>query len=151
MKLSVNDTAVAVPPVWQQDSLLNVLHEALGLTATKLGCGAGLCGACTVLVDGEPTRSCLIPVSAAMGKKIHTLEGLTPSGELHPVQQQWLNAGIPQCGYCQSGHIMATVALLKKAPHPTEQQINEALSGHLCRCGTQPRMRVAIQHMTQAG
>jgi isoquinoline 1-oxidoreductase alpha subunit len=149
MQLNVNDKSFEVDPQWQQDSLLQVLREAIGLTGAKFGCGAGLCGACTVLLDGEPTRSCLTPVSAAAGKSIQTLEGLASAGELHPVQQKWLTAAIPQCGYCQSGQIMATVALLKKAPRPTDTQISEALSGHLCRCGTQPRVRAAIQEMTR--
>ncbi len=149
MQLSLNNTTVEVPSQWQQDSLLQVLREAIGLTGAKLGCGAGLCGACTVLLNGEPIRSCLTPVSAAVGQNIKTLEGLSKEGELHPVQQKWLSSGIPQCGYCQSGQILATVALLKKVPHPSDLQIDEALSGHLCRCGTQPRVRVAIQQMTR--
>ena len=150
MQLSVNNTTVEVPAQWQQDSLLQVLREAIGLTGAKFGCGAGLCGACTVLLNGEPIRSCLTPVSAAVGQNIQTLEGLSKAGELHPVQKKWLRSGIPQCGYCQSGQILATVALLKKVPHPSDLQIDEALSGHLCRCGTQPRVRVAIQQMTRS-
>jgi isoquinoline 1-oxidoreductase subunit alpha len=150
MQLLVNNKAVAIEPLWQQDSLLHVLREAVGLTGAKFGCGAGLCGACTVLLDGEPVRSCLTPVSAVVGKQIQTIEGLAASGQLHPVQQQWLDAALPQCGYCQSGQIMATVALIKKAPRPTLEQIDEALAGHLCRCGTQPRVRAAIVQMTRA-
>lgn len=150
MQLSVNNTTVEVPAQWQQDSLLQVLREAIGLNGAKFGCGAGLCGACTVLLNGEPIRSCLTPVSAAVGQNIQTLEGLSKAGELHPVQKKWLSSGIPQCGYCQSGQILATVALLKKVPHPSDLQIDEALSGHLCRCGTQPRVRVAIQQMTRS-
>lgn len=150
MQLRVNHKLLDVPIQWHQDSLLHVLREALGLTGAKLGCGAGLCGACTVLLDGEPTRSCLMPVSAARDKRIDTLEGLAANGELHPVQQKWLTAAIPQCGYCQSGQIMATVALLKKNQRPTSEQIDEALAGHLCRCGTQPRVRAAIEQLTRA-
>ena len=149
MQLQINDQKVNVPPQWQHDSLLHVIREALGLTGTKFGCGVGLCGACTVLLDGEPIRSCLTPLAAADGKKIQTIEGLASAGELHPVQQKWLSAGIPQCGYCQSGQVMATVALLKRVPRPSDQQIDEALLGHLCRCGTQPRVRAAIQQMTR--
>ncbi len=151
MQLRVNKKAVEVPSQWREETLLQVLRESLGLVGTKFGCGAGLCGACTVLMDGEPVRSCLVPVSAAAGKDIQTVEGLAPQGQLHPVQQTWLNAGIPQCGYCQSGQILATVALLRRSPRPTAQQIDQALVGHLCRCGTQPRMRQAIEQMAKAG
>lgn len=151
MQLWVNKKAVEVPSQWREETLLQVLRESLGLVGTKFGCGAGLCGACTVLMDGEPVRSCLMPVSAATGKDIQTVEGLAPQGQLHPVQQTWLNAGIPQCGYCQSGQILATVALLRRSPRPTTQQIDQALVGHLCRCGTQPRVRQAIEQMAKAG
>ncbi len=151
MQLRVNKKAVEVPSQWREETLLQVLRESLGLVGTKFGCGAGLCGACTVLMDGEPVRSCLVPVSAAAGKDIQTVEGLAPQGQLHPVQQTWLNAGIPQCGYCQSGQILATVALLRRSPRPTAQQIDQALVGHLCRCGTQPRVRQAIEQMAKAG
>jgi isoquinoline 1-oxidoreductase alpha subunit len=151
MQLRVNKKAVEVPSQWREETLLQVLRESLGLVGTKFGCGAGLCGACTVLMDGEPVRSCLVPVSAAAGKDIQTVEGLAPQGQLHPVQQTWLNAGIPQCGYCQSGQILATVALLRRSPRPTAQQIDQALIGHLCRCGTQPRVRQAIEQMAKAG
>jgi len=150
MQLRINQSLADIPVQWQAESLLQVLREAVGLTGAKFGCGAGHCGACTVLLDGEPTRSCLLPVSAAVGKSIQTLEGLATKDQPHPVQQAWLAAAIPQCGYCQSGQILATVALLKKTPNPSAVQINEALAGHLCRCGTQPRMRAAILAMTRA-
>jgi isoquinoline 1-oxidoreductase alpha subunit len=149
MRLDVNNRVFDVPTEWQDESLLQVLHEAMGLVGAKLGCGAGLCGACTVLFDGQPVRSCLTPVSAAAGKSIQTIEGLASQGSLHPVQQVWLKAALPQCGYCQSGQIMATVALFKRTPHPTDNQIDEALAGHLCRCGTQPRVRAALQQMAK--
>ncbi len=149
MKLSVNKQPWEIPEPWREETLLHVLREALGLVGSKFGCGAGLCGACTVLLDGEPVRSCLMPVSAATGREIETVEGLAPRGQLHPVQQTWLNAGVPQCGYCQSGQILATVALLRRSPRPTTQQIEQALAGHLCRCGTQPRVRQAIEQMVK--
>jgi isoquinoline 1-oxidoreductase alpha subunit len=151
MQLRVNDKTVDISLQWREETLLQVLRESLGLVGSKFGCGAGLCGACTVLLDGEPVRSCLMPVSAAAGRNIQTVEGLAPQGQLHPVQQTWLNAGIPQCGYCQSGQILATVALLRRSPRPTAQQIDQALVGHLCRCGTQPRVRQAIEQMAKAG
>lgn len=149
MQLRINGQTVEITSQWHLDSLLQVLREALGLTGAKLGCGAGLCGACTVLLNGEPVKSCLMPVSAAVGHNIQTLEGLAPPGQLHPVQEKWLAAAIPQCGYCQSGQILSTVALLRKTPHPTTEQIDQALAGHLCRCGTQPRVRATIAQMSR--
>lgn len=149
MQLRINGQTVEITSQWHLDSLLQVLREALGLTGAKLGCGAGLCGACTVLLNGEPVKSCLMPVSAAVGHNIQTLEGLAPPGQLHPVQEKWLAAAIPQCGYCQSGQILSTVALLRKTPHPTAEQIDQALAGHLCRCGTQPRVRATIAQMSR--
>ena len=112
----------------------------LGLTGTKFGCGAGLCGACTVHLDGEPVRSCQTPVSAAQGKKITTIEGLSPDAS-HKVQQAWISEQVPQCGYCQSGQIMAAVALLEKNSKPTDDDIDQAMSGNICRCGTYQRIR----------
>lgn len=124
--------------------LLWVLREELGLTGTKFGCGIGACGACSVHVDGEITRSCRIPVSAMSGKRITTIEGISaPDGALHPVQQAWIDAQVPQCGYCQSGQIMAAVALIKKTGQPNPAQVDEAMT-NLCRCGTYPRIRKAI-------
>jgi len=149
MQLRVNDELKAVPDGWHEESLLQVLREALGLVGAKYGCGAGVCGACTVLIDGQPTRSCVTPVSLAVGKTIQTIEGIAFAETPHPVQQKWLSASIPQCGYCQSGQILATVALLKRNPQPTDEQIDNALAGHLCRCGTQARVRSAIQQMTR--
>jgi isoquinoline 1-oxidoreductase alpha subunit len=149
MQLRVNDQSKAVPDEWHEESLLQVLREALGLVGAKYGCGAGFCGACTVLIDGQPIRSCVTPVSLAVGKTIQTIEGIASAETLHPVQQKWLSASIPQCGYCQSGQILATVALLKQNPKPTDEQIDDALAGHLCRCGTQARVRSAIQQMTR--
>jgi isoquinoline 1-oxidoreductase alpha subunit len=122
--------------------LLWVIREQLGLTGTKYGCGIGQCGACTVHVDGAPTRSCSFPVSAAAGKKITTIEGLSPDSS-HPVQKAWVKLDVPQCGYCQSGQIMAAAALLKGNPKPSDADIDAAMS-NICRCGTYQRIRAAI-------
>jgi isoquinoline 1-oxidoreductase alpha subunit len=121
--------------------LLWVLRDHLGLCGTKFGCGAGLCGACTVLVNGAPERSCVTPLSRVDGSSITTIEGVP---EEHPVKQAWLAEEVSQCGYCQPGQIMGAVALLAKAPRPTDTDIDDAMSGHLCRCGTYTRIRRAI-------
>lgn len=147
MEIKVNGQVRSIPAGWEAESLLQVLREPLGLVGSKFGCGSGLCGACTVLVDGDPVRSCVMPVPSVGLRPVETIEGLAAPGQLHPVQATWLEAGIPQCGYCQSGHILATVALLRRVPRPSRQQIEESLAGHLCRCGTQPRMRAAIEQM----
>jgi isoquinoline 1-oxidoreductase subunit alpha len=124
--------------------LLWVIREELGLTGTKFGCGIGACGSCSVHVDGEVTRSCRIPVALVAGKRVLTIEGIAaPDGTLHPVQQAWIDAQVPQCGYCQSGQIMAAVALIKKTAAPTSAHIDEAMT-NICRCGTYPRIRKAI-------
>ena len=134
--------------------LLWLLRDELNLKGAKFGCGMGLCGACTVHVNGEPTRSCITRASAAAGKAITTIEGISPDGS-HPVQQAWEALDVPQCGYCQSGQIMSACALLAKNPHPTDAQIDSAMSGNLCRCGTYIRIRAAIHeaaaHMTTSG
>jgi aerobic-type carbon monoxide dehydrogenase small subunit (CoxS/CutS family) len=124
--------------------LLWALRDTLGLTGTKFGCGISACGACTVHVDGKPMRSCSVPVIAVEGTAVTTIEGLAPEGNLHPVQQAWIDHQVPQCGYCQSGMIMAVSALLAAEPHPTEQQVDEAIT-NICRCGTFARVRRAIQ------
>jgi isoquinoline 1-oxidoreductase alpha subunit len=123
--------------------LLWVLRDVLGLVGTKYGCGIGECGACTVHVDGAPVRSCLLPASAAAGKKITTIEGLSRNGALHPVQKAWLDLDVPQCGYCQSGMMMAVAALLEQKPRPSDAEIDAAIS-NICRCGTYQRVRAAI-------
>jgi len=125
--------------------LLYVLRDELGLTGTKYGCGEGMCGACTVLLDGTARRSCQISVSAAASKSITTIEGLEKDGVLHPVQQAFLDAGAFQCAYCTSGMIMGGVSLLRANPHPTAEQVVQALQGNICRCGTHPRIIEAIQ------
>jgi aerobic-type carbon monoxide dehydrogenase small subunit (CoxS/CutS family) len=131
--------------------LLWVLRDTLQLTGTKFGCGAGLCGACTVHMDGAARRSCSTPVSQAAGKNITTIEGLSSAGGLHPLQQAWIAEDVPQCGYCQVGQIMAAAALLAKTPQPSDDQITEAMSGNLCRCGTYDRIRRAIHRAANPG
>ena len=123
--------------------LLWVLRDILKYTGTKYGCGKGLCGACTEHMDGQPVRSCATPVSVVGNSKITTIEGLSPDGE-HPVQKAWKELNVPQCGYCQSGQIMSAAALLKNTPKPSDKQIDMAMSGNLCRCGTYPRIKKAI-------
>lgn len=144
MHLDVNGKRRAVDENWQDDSLLFVLREALGLTGTKFGCGVGQCGACTVLVDGQAQRSCLVKASDVASAKITTIEGLSDQDGLHPVQRAWLEESVPQCGYCQAGQIMTTVALLRQNPNPQEDEIDAGLAGNLCRCGTQDRIRKAV-------
>jgi aerobic-type carbon monoxide dehydrogenase small subunit (CoxS/CutS family) len=122
--------------------LLWVLRDELGLTGSKYACGIAACGACTVHLDGEPVRSCALPVSAVEGRRITTIEGLSADGA-HPVQKAWIDLQVPQCGYCQSGQIMAAAALLERQKHPTDAEIDAAMS-NLCRCGTYPRIRAAI-------
>jgi len=131
------DADPAMPLLW-------ALRDLLGLTGTKYSCGISVCGACTVLVEGKPVRSCVTPVSAVSGKTITTIEGLS-TDRSHPVQQAWLEEQVPQCGYCQSGQIMAAVALLNSKPQPTDADIDAAMSGVLCRCGTYQRIRKAIK------
>ncbi len=128
--------------------LLWVIRDEVGLSGTKFSCGAGLCGACTVHLEGEPVRSCITPLASAAGKKITTIEGLSLNGE-HPVQKAWVALEVAQCGYCQSGQIMSAAALLAHNPHPTDADIDAAMSGNLCRCGTYNRIRAAIHHAAQ--
>jgi isoquinoline 1-oxidoreductase subunit alpha len=123
--------------------LLWYLRDELGLTGTKFGCGIAACGACTVHVNGEAQRACVTPVSTLEGKNVVTIEGLSETGD-HPVQRAWRDANVPQCGYCQSGQIMQAAAFLAKTPHPTDEQINQAMAGNICRCGTYVRIRAAI-------
>jgi isoquinoline 1-oxidoreductase alpha subunit len=139
--LNVNGKQVSVD-VEDEMPLLWVLRDELGLTGTKYGCGIAMCGACTVHVDGQPVRSCVMPVSAMVGKKITTIEALSPNGS-HPVQKAWVQLQVPQCGFCQSGMIMAAAALLKETRKPTDEQIDAAMN-NICRCGTYARVREAI-------
>jgi isoquinoline 1-oxidoreductase subunit alpha len=128
--------------------LLWVLRDYLGMTGTKFGCGIAQCGACTVHIDGAPTRSCQFPLSATAGRKIVTIEGLSPDSS-HPLQKLWVEMNVPQCGYCQSGMLMAAAALLKQIPHPTDADIDQYVS-NICRCGTYPRVRAAIHKAADA-
>jgi len=132
-----------------QMPLLWAIRDLVGLTGTKYGCGIAQCGACTVHLNGNPIRSCSLPVSAAANQKITTIEGISADNS-HPVQQAWIAEQVPQCGYCQSGQIMAAVALLKNKPNPTDKDIDALMQGHICRCGTYPRIRKAIKTAAKA-
>jgi len=149
MKLTVNgknhtlDTEPEMPLLW-------ALRDELDIKGPKFGCGIAQCGACTVLLNGEPVRSCSYPVSAAVGQKVITIEGLADKGRLHAVQQAWIDHQVPQCGYCQGGQMLAAVALLKKKPKPTDDDIDAAMS-NICRCGTYARIRTAIHAAANKG
>ena len=143
LELSVNDKAVELV-IDSNTPLLWALREHLSLTGSKYGCGIAQCGACTVHLDGKPVRACVTPVSTAVGKRITTIEGLGTTDHPHPVQTAWTEIGVPQCGYCQSGQIMSAAALLTKTPRPSDAEIDTAMSGNICRCGTYQRIRRAI-------
>ncbi|OGF23034.1 MAG: hypothetical protein A2V63_08655 [Candidatus Eisenbacteria bacterium RBG_19FT_COMBO_70_11] len=142
-KAQTLDLSPDIPLLW-------VLRDHLGLTGTKFGCGVSQCGACTVHVDGEPMRSCTTTVGDVAGKRVTTIEGVAP-GKLNAVQSAWITEQVPQCGYCQSGQIMAATALLARTPSPTDADIDQAMSGILCRCGTYPRIRRAIHRAAKGG
>jgi isoquinoline 1-oxidoreductase subunit alpha len=146
MQLSINGTAHELPDdaVDPDMPLLWALRDVLNLTGTKFGCGVAACGACTVHVDGQPQRACVTPLGAVAGKSVRTIEGLAAGGTLHALQKAWLAQQVPQCGYCQSGMLMAAAALLERQPRPTDADIDAAIT-NLCRCGTYPRVRVAIR------
>ena len=148
IKLNVNgkDYALDVAP---DTPLLWVIRENLGLTGTKFGCGISLCGACTVHLNGAPIRSCITPVASAEGASITTIEGIADGDELHPVQQAWIDEQVPQCGYCQSGQIMSAVALLRDKPSPTDEDIDSAMSGNVCRCGMYSRIKKGIKRVAE--
>jgi isoquinoline 1-oxidoreductase alpha subunit len=149
MELKINGQVYEVPDEQETRMLVWVLRDHLGLTGTKFGCGAGICGSCTVLIDGRPTRSCLTPASTVVGKEITTIEGLAetqPDGEekLHPVQQAFLETQTPQCGYCMSGQMITAAALLAENPAPTEEDVITGMNGVYCRCGTYVRIKKAV-------
>jgi len=148
MKLNINGKTLDLD-VDPDQPLLWAIREQAGLTGTKYGCGIAQCGACTVHIDGKPVRSCSFPVSGAAGKKITTIEGLAQGGTLHKVQKAWLEHEVPQCGYCQSGMMMAVAALLKEKPKPTDADINAAIT-NICRCGTFQQVRAAIHSAAKA-
>jgi aerobic-type carbon monoxide dehydrogenase small subunit (CoxS/CutS family) len=146
LKINGADLRVHAPG---EESLLSVLRDQLHLTGTKYGCGEGQCGACTVLIDGQATRSCQATLATSAGARITTIEGLEHNGSLSPVQQAFLDEGAFQCGYCTSGMILSVTALLREHPHPTEEQIVTYMDGNLCRCGTYPRIVAAIKRASQ--
>jgi len=150
MELTINETRVHVeaPP---DSILLWVLRDELGLSGTKYGCGEGQCGACTVLLDGQPARSCQTPLRAVANRHITTIEGLAKDGRLHPLQEAFVKEDAMQCGYCTAGMIMAGVGLLKNTPQPSEQQIVSAMQGNVCRCGTYPRIVAAVRVAAKGG
>jgi isoquinoline 1-oxidoreductase alpha subunit len=147
LKVNGEDRSVDVPP---DTPLLWVLRDVIGLTGTKFGCGIAQCGACTVHVDGKPVRSCILPVSSVGARQVTTIEaiGQTPAGQ--KVQNAWLELEVVQCGYCQSGQIMSAAALLNRIPNPTDTDIDSAMAGNICRCGTYPRIRAAIKQAAKA-
>jgi isoquinoline 1-oxidoreductase alpha subunit len=147
ISLDINGKAYQVD-VGPEVPLLWVIREHLKLTGTKYGCGIGACGSCTVHIDGKAVRSCQTPAASAAGKKITTIEGLA---ENHPVVKAWIKEQVPQCGYCQSGQIMQAAALLAEDPHPTDEKIMDAMDGNLCRCGTYPRIKLAIKSASKEG
>jgi isoquinoline 1-oxidoreductase subunit alpha len=144
IELMVNGSRQALAAATPDEPLLWVLREDLGLVGAKFGCGQGLCGACTVRLDGLPSRACITPCSAALGKAVQTVEGLASSDKLHAVQQAWAELRVAQCGFCQAGQMMSAAALLDSNPKPTDAQIDAAMEGNLCRCGTYGRIRAAI-------
>ncbi len=153
MHLTVNSEKIRIPERLKDVTLLDFLRDQAGLTGTKYGCGIGLCGACTVHIDGEARRSCLTRVGDIGAGKVTTIEGLagtTQGAQLHPVQQAWIDEAVPQCGYCQSGQIMSAAALLARIPNPSDTDIRETMRGNICRCGTYGRIRKAIGRAAEA-
>ena len=144
MAFNLNGQNHDIPADWADEPLLFLLREQLGLMGAKFGCGVGICGACTIIIDGVPARACITRAGDVDGLSVRTIEGLAKGDTLHPLQQAWLDHAVPQCGYCQAGQIMAAVALLEQAPDPSADEIDAAMDANLCRCGTYPRIRAAI-------
>lgn len=151
MSFTLNGEYQEIPADWVDEPLLYLLRDRFGLIGTKFGCGVGFCGACTVIIEGTATRSCLIPAGHVTGLAVRTIEGLAVDDVLHSVQQAWLDLGVPQCGYCQAGQIMSAVALLEQVSAPTVADIDAAMENNLCRCGTYPRIRAAIARAAEQG
>jgi isoquinoline 1-oxidoreductase alpha subunit len=151
LRLNVNGKDIKIDGVADDTPLLWVLRDELGLVGTKFGCGIAQCGACTVHLDGQPVRACQIPVSAVAGLKITTVEGLAKGEQLSALQQAWIDHDVAQCGYCQSGQLMSATALLAADPDPSDAQIDEAMAGNICRCGTYGRIKKAIKAAAKAG
>ncbi len=150
MLFTLNGNTQDVPADWADEPLLYLLREHFGLTGAKYGCGVGTCGACTVIVNGAATRSCITRTADVMDAEVRTIEGLADGPRLHRVQQAWLEMAVPQCGYCQAGQIMSAVSLLEKTPKPSHEDIDAAMEGNLCRCGTYQRIRAAILSAAEA-
>jgi len=149
MDITINGKLHNIPPRWLEASLLTVLRDYLNLSGTKFGCGKGICGACTVHLDGVATRSCTLPVTSAEDSTVTTIEGLSVGQALHPVQLAWIEESVPQCGYCQSGQMMTAAAFLSSNPEPTPELIKQAMRGNLCRCGTYTRIRRAVARASE--
>lgn len=150
MRITVNGSERRIPDAWGAESLLDTLREQLGLVGAKYGCGIGLCGACTVHVDGVAVTSCRLRTADVVGREVLTIEGLAgPDGRLHPLQEAWIAERVPQCGYCQAGQIMRAAALLAESPRPSDPEIVAAMSGNLCRCGTYDRIKKAIRRASR--
>ncbi|WP_120495451.1 (2Fe-2S)-binding protein [Kiloniella sp. EL199] len=150
MKITVNKIDLTIPEQHKSLSLLNYLRDVLGLTGTKYGCGQGLCGACTVHLDGQAVRACQTSIEEIDGQAVTTIEGLSVNG-LHPLQKIWIKNAVPQCGYCQAGQLMSASALLKENSQPSTAEIRNAMSGNLCRCGTYPKIEAAINEVVRGG
>jgi len=144
MKITINNNSYNIPAEWHDAPLLAVLRDYLGFTGTKFGCGKGICGACTVHINGAATRSCILPVLTVQDASITTIEGLSKDEKLHPIQQAWIDESVPQCGYCQAGQMMTAAAFLSENPDPSTDEITQVMSGNLCRCGTYPRIRRGV-------